>query len=307
MNQFNTPVLLVIFNRTDTTALVLKAISEVRPKYIYVAADGPRPDKPGETQSCEAARKLVLDSITWPAEVKTLFHDQNLGCGKAVSTAVTWFFTHVSEGIILEDDTIPNPSFFNYCSQLLEYYRTDDRIMHIGCANFQPPGKKYAASYYFSSIAHGWGFATWKRAWDSYSFDIKDLAAFMASGQIRKYYNDLKIIEYWYNVFRTMEYHGIDTWDHQWTLSIWKKGGLTIIPAVNMISNIGVGPDATNTKAMGDWFNIPKKELPPVKHPDKMIQDKAADAYTCYHYYLPPVPAMPLPSLWQRFKKLLKG
>lgn len=305
MSEFNTPILFLVFNRPGATYEVLKAIGEVRPKYLYVAADGPRSGNAEDIKLCAETRKLIKDNITWPAEIKTLFRDENLGCGKGVSTAITWFFSHVTEGIILEDDCIPNSSFFTYCRELLEYYKTNDRVMHIGGTNFQSPDKNYAASYYFSSIAHVWGWATWKRAWDKYSFDIEDLSPFISSGKIRKYHDDPKIIEYWYDVFRSMERHEMDTWDHQWTYSIWKNGGLTTIPSANMISNIGFAANATHTKKANRLSNMPTKELPGIKHPDKMVQDKAADAYTFYQHYTTPVPVVQAPSLLQRFKKLV--
>jgi len=308
LDSFNTPVLLLIFNRPDATAKVLQAIAEVKPRYLFVAADGPRNNNPEDVQLCAATRRLIKDAITWPAEVKTLFRDENLGCGKGPADAITWFFSHVTEGIILEDDCIANRSFFTYCKELLEYYKADDRIMHIGGTNFQPPGKKYTASYYFSSIAHGWGWATWKRAWNKFSFEIKDLPAFIASGQITKYHDDPKIIEYWYGVFRSVgREHLAAVWDHQWTYAIWKSGGLTIIPAINLVSNIGYGTDATHTKEPGIWSDMPTKELLNIIHPGKMIQDRQADAYTFYRYYTEPAQVVQRPSLLKRFKKLVKG
>ena len=137
MNTFSTPILFLIFNRPDVTKCVFEEIRKQKPQYLYLAADGPRANKPGEYEKCILAREVVLEGIDWNCELKTLYRDENLGCGKAVSEAITWFFEHVEEGIILEDDCLPNNSFFTFCSELLDRFRTTDKIMHISGNNFQ--------------------------------------------------------------------------------------------------------------------------------------------------------------------------
>ncbi len=121
------PVLFLIFNRPDTTAKVFEAIREARPPKLYIAADGPRPNRAGEKDRCEVTRAIATQ-VDWPCEVKKLFRDENLGCGKAVSEAITWFFENEPEGIILEDDILPHPDFFPYCDEMLEKYRDNDRV-----------------------------------------------------------------------------------------------------------------------------------------------------------------------------------
>src|SRR4051812_16452735 len=165
MEPLKTAVLMVIFNRPDTTKQVFEAIRKAKPPRLYVAADGPRPHVPTDKEKCAETRK-VIEGVDWPCEVKTLFHEKNLNCGVAPSTAFTWFFEHETEGIILEDDCLPSISFFRYCSELLERYRDDTRIMGIGANNFENENtREQEYSYNFSSLAYIWGWATWKRAW----------------------------------------------------------------------------------------------------------------------------------------------
>ena len=131
------PVLFLVFNRPDTTRRVLEAIRQAQPSQLFIAADGPREGKSGEAEKCADVRRIVNEGIDWDCEVKTLFRDKNLGCKVAVSRAIDWFFEHVEEGIILEDDCLPHPTFFRFCEELLNKYRDDERIGQISGDNFQ--------------------------------------------------------------------------------------------------------------------------------------------------------------------------
>ena len=166
------PILFLIFNRPETTKKVFSAIKEVQPPRLYIAADGPRSEQPDEADHCELARTIAT-KVDWDCEVKTLFRDQNLGIRIAVSQAIDWFFEQEPEGIILEDDCLPDQSFFWFCKELLEKYRNDTRIMHIGGTNFQFGKNRTNYSYYFSRYAHIWGWASWRRAWEYYDEKLK--------------------------------------------------------------------------------------------------------------------------------------
>ena len=171
---FTTPILFMIFNRPDTTARVFERIRGIKPSRLFVSADGPRLQKPDEAEQCIQAR-AVIQKIDWECEVKTKFSDKNQGCKMGVNSAINWFFEHVDEGIILEDDCLPDISFFPFCQTLLELYRNDERIMHIGGSNFQDGKLRDDGSYFFSGINHIWGWATWKRAWKQYDVQIRSL------------------------------------------------------------------------------------------------------------------------------------
>src|SRR5258708_3549575 len=172
-SSFNTPILFLIFNRPFPTRRVFAEIRKARPAKLFVAADGPRPDKPEDLETCRETREIIKD-IDWPCEVQTLFRDKNLGCGVAVSGAITWFFQNVEQGIILEDDCLPDPSFFPFCTELLERYKDDERILLISGNFLQQKNKKFMvkASYYGTLIPHLWGWASWRRAWAKYDFNL---------------------------------------------------------------------------------------------------------------------------------------
>lgn len=168
----HTPVLLIIFNRAHTTQQVFDRIRQVKPKKLYVAADGPRPHVGTDAERCAETRRIV-EQVDWDCEVKTLFQEQNLGCGVAPSRSISWLFEHEEYGIILEDDCIPSRSFFWFCQELLEKYKYDTRVMHISGNNYLDGWRRDSDySYYFSDKVNSWGWATWRRAWQLYDFHL---------------------------------------------------------------------------------------------------------------------------------------
>jgi len=248
----NAPVLLMVFNRPDTTRLVFDAIRKARPKQLFVAADGPREGVEADRALCDAAR-AVTSRVDWDCEVQTLFREENLGCGLGPSSAISWFFDNVEAGIILEDDCVPDSTFFRFSGELLDYYRAVSRIMMISGDNFLRGRTRGAASYYFSRYPHIWGWATWRRAWRSFDYEA------IPAGY-RK--------------------HGI--WDWQWRLAFEKNRGLAVAPNVNLVTNIGCGRvDATHTSvADSKYANLDGQPmLFPLVHPGKI---KRMDRYTDY-------------------------
>ena len=275
--MFNTPILFIIFNRPDTTIRVFEEIRKQQPRQLFIAADGQRPNRPGEAALSEESRRIALN-IDWPCEVKTLFREKNLGCGKAVSSAITWFFENVEEGIILEDDCLPHPDFFRFCIEMLECYRHDNSIMHIGGGNFQNGKNIEHSSYYFSQIAHVWGWASWRRAWKLYDFNITDFLVFCKSSRF-PFSDDTFVNEKLMKIYADVHNGKIDTWDYQWTFSIQCNKGFTIIPKGNLVSNIGFGCSATHTKDENSKNScIPITNLDfPLKHPRRIKMNKSAD------------------------------
>jgi hypothetical protein len=265
--MFNTPVLFIVFNRLDTTKQVFSAIRQVKPSHLFIAADGPRSTVVDEAEKCQTVRKYVLDNIDWDCEVHSLFREENLGCGKAVSEAITWFFGQVEQGIILEDDCVPSISFFSFCEELLAKYKDSDLIYHIA-GNNPLDNTKSRYSYYFDRIEHMWGWATWRRAWNKYEYDIDGLDDFIKEKKINKLVRRGCDREYWLNIFKQMEKHEIDTWDYQWTYVIFKNDGLCINPSKNLISNIGFGVDSTHTfDTTSIYNNQPRYDFLKIKHP----------------------------------------
>lgn len=276
----NTPILFIIFNRPDTSTQVFDVIRSIRPARLYIAADGPRDDRPDELRTCQEARRVV-EVIDWPCEVSRLYRDKNLGCKLAVSSAITWFFENVEEGIILEDDVIPDPSFFSYCEELLVRYRGNSRIMHISGNSFQKGIQRGPASYYFSHLGHVWGWATWRRAWALYDLSMKDFPALQRSHLKALLDPAEEIVDYWmFNLEKTWRGE-IDTWDYQWVFSLWINGGLSITPQVNLVKNIGFDNRATHTKAQDHPDALLQKGIIGLlTHPTIVIRDAEADLFT---------------------------
>lgn len=277
----NPPVLFLIFNRPDVTKIVFEAIRKAQPAKLYVAADGARPDKEGETEKCEAAR-AIIDSVDWDCEVKKLFREKNLGCKIAVSSAIDWFFQQEEEGIILEDDCLPDQSFFGYCAELLPHYRNHEQVMHIGGANFQDGIRRGAASYYFSRYNFIWGWATWRRAWKHYNVTMNDFPKFLEDHRIARIFQDKKMQTYWLKNMEIVYSGQRDTWDAQWSLAIWQQDGCCISPNINLVSNIGFGrDDATHTKMKFDKIsNLRIGTIDKIMHPPAIELNPEADLYS---------------------------
>jgi len=278
--SLKTAVLFLIFNRPDTTRLVFAEIRKARPEKLYVAADGPRKDRAGEFEKCRMVREIV-SQVDWECEVRTLFREENLGCKMAVSSAIDWFFQNVEEGIILEDDCLPDQSFFLFCQELLAKYRNDTRIMHIGGVNFQFGHARGDGSYYFSRYNHIWGWATWRRAWAYYDVKMKTWPKFLKQNQIANVFEDRSIQRYWLKCFQAAYDGKIDTWDYQWMHAVWSQNSLTVLPNVNLISNIGYGGNAAHTSNKIDKFsNMPIGGMSEIAHPSFVMTNKAADIFT---------------------------
>ncbi len=276
---FDTPILFLIFNRPDTTQNVFDAIKMVKPKSLYVAADGYRESRPNEKELCIQTRDIIK-GIDWECEVKTLFRDKNLGCKVAVSEAISWFFDNVNEGIIIEDDCLPNKSFFYFCQTLLEKYRNDDRVMQIGGVNFQDGNKRSDGSYFFCRKNHIWGWATWKRSWQKYDVKISNYPKFKESNQLKYIFKNERMNEILYKKFDEVYENRIDTWDIQWEYTILSNNGLVILPEVNLVSNIGFRADATHTTGFDkNVANKPTFPLDEIVHPTFMIANSDADDY----------------------------
>lgn len=264
----NTPVALIIFNRPANTARVLEAISFAKPKKLLIIADGPRPDKPEDAEKCEAARACV-NRVDWDCEVLTNFADKNLGCGVRPATGISWVFDKVEEAIILEDDCLPDQTFFPYCEELLERYRYDERVMMIGGVNFLREFKSQIQSYHFSRFGSSWGWASWRRAWQHFDYEMKLWPKVCEAKILEQMFPDPVHCHYWQEKFQQVyESNADDIWDYQWLLACWVNSGFRIFPEVNLISNIGFGSDATHTLSEGPFANMQTSGIEfPLKHP----------------------------------------
>lgn len=282
MSDFlETPIIFLIFNRPDTTRRVFEAIRKVKPRHLYVVADGPRSEThPEDIAKCAATRKII-DEVNWECDLKKDYSDTNLGCKDRVHTGITNAFKHYERAIILEDDCLPSEDFFPYCETLLNKYADNPQIMHIGGGNFQNGIQRGTASYYFSKYAHIWGWATWKRAWEHYDPDLKSWPEFEKNASFNSLMSSEKEKAFFKMVFDTAHEKRTGTWDFQWMYTLFHENGLSIIPQENMISNIGFGEDSTHTaEAESFKSNMAYGKMQfPLTHPDTIEANKDADLY----------------------------
>jgi hypothetical protein len=278
--RLTTPIAFFIFNRPDLTAKVFEAIAQARPEKLLIIADGPRSAE--EAEKCRKTRQVV-EKIDWDCEVLTNFSDTNLGCKQRVASGIHWVFSQVEMAMLLEDDCLPVPSFFPFCQTMLQRYRDDERIMHIGGCNFLPDRIKIEDSYFFSRYIFPWGWGTWKRAWENYDEDMKSWPEFKKAKMLQSIFENPDEHQFWEQRFDLAFKGEIDTWDFQWFYNCWSQGGLAISPSVNMVSNLGFQPDATHTKTAheaGILANRPAFDMAgSIRHPEFIVERREADAY----------------------------
>src|SRR5215470_4648664 len=301
--MLDTPVALIIFNRPHTTERVFAEIAKAKPRKLFVIADGPRTDREGEAERCAATRDVV-ERIDWDCDVLRNYSDVNLGCGNRPASGVSWVFEHVESAIILEDDCVPHPTFFRYCEELLEKYRDDERIMHIGSGGFQFGRQPSGYSYFFSRHFPSWGWASWRRAWGAFDMSLKLWPAVRDDSWLWDIYDDERVIDFFRTVFDQTHGAGgnMSWWDFQWTFSCWLQHGLSILPHTSLVSNIGFGNDATHTRGASDRIaNVPTSAMVfPLRHPPHVVRDREADRVFVDNVVMPYI--APRPSLYGRLR-----
>ena len=242
------PVLLLFFNRPAHARAVLQQLRAVRPNQVFVHCDGPRAEVAGETDKVAAVRALLAE-IDWDCRVETLFRDQNMGLRQGVSTALDWFFGQVEMGIVLEDDCLPDVSFFNYCESLLQQYNHDPQVMHIAGSNLASAWTSdYIESFFFSKFVFVWGWASWRSAWQKMSLTLEGLDDFKAKNRIAEVSENPMLQAYLLDKFETTRQNRNNSWAYAWFFSILQAGGLSIVPVKNLVQNTGIGEaGATHT------------------------------------------------------------
>lgn len=276
----HTPVVLIFFNQPTFTRRVFETIRAARPPKLFLIADAGR-------NQAEAARiaecRAIVEAVDWPCEVATNYAPQNMGPRARLSSGITWAFSQVDRAIIFEHDCLPHPSFFTFCEELLEKYQDDERVMHIGGSNFGQGNRNFTCpdSYYFSLVPQIWGFATWARAWKHYDVDIKSWPEVKRSRTLAGILQDPAVLERWERRFDQYHTGEAQSWDGQWAFACLVNRGLSVTPCVNLVSNIGFGPEAFTTKDPSSRFaNVPLQEMHfPLRHPAHLEASAAADAY----------------------------
>lgn len=244
--ELETPVAFIIFNRTKKTKRVFDQIRKAQPSELYVIADGPRPDVPEDQDACAATRDIVAD-IDWDCIVHRNYADTNLGCFERIYTGIDWVFDSAEDAIILEDDCLPHSDFFRFCERLLEMYRDDERVMDIGGSNPLETWKAEKQDYHLSYTGMLWGWATWQTAWDEYDPEMSLWKQEEAKERVHDVIADDEMFRYAKRVYRRTYEGKIDTWDYQWGFARHINSGMSVVPARNLVTNIGYGEDATHT------------------------------------------------------------
>lgn len=288
--MFNTPILLITFNRPDHARRVLSEIRKQQPSELYICQDGPREGNTDDLAKVQEVRNVVNELVDWPCNLHTLYQEKNLGCGPGPVAGISWFFDNVEMGIILEDDCIPNSDFFLYCAELLERYKKDERIGFIGGCNYQDGQKRGDGSYYFSMGHHGtWGWACWRRVWIEYDYALGSISQRDFSLMIRHYGRGHRFVTYWEEIFDRVKNDRMNdsAWDYQFYFTCWKNFQLAVMPNVNLVSNIGDGSDATHTSGISSLLYQNTVGILPLIHPSKKQQDRKADMYFHKSYIQP--------------------
>ncbi len=272
-----TPVLLLLHRRPDTSAAVLDAIRSAGPSRLLVAADGARDDE--EAELCARTRALV-EEVDWPCTVETDFAIEHLGLGARVVSALDWALDRTESVIVLEDDCVPDPTFFGFCDELLARFADDDRVVSIGGADVLLRGVPSPHSYRFSRYPAIWGWATWRRAWAGHDPAMRAWPRARAAGRLTELLGDPRAVAYWTHVLDRAS-HEPDAWDHAWTLSCWLRDGLHVLPTTNLVRNVGFRADATHTRPehAGVVADLPARPMAfPLAHPPTVVRDLLEDA-----------------------------
>jgi len=265
-----TPVVLIVFNRPYLTEQVFDVIRKVKPPQLFIISDGPRNER--EKTLVNKTRKII-DQIDWKCEVYKKYAETNLGCKKSVSSGLDWVFSKVKQAIILEDDCLPDMSFFQFCEILLNKYGDMPEVMMVSGDNFFSSKSEY--SYDFCRHSLIWGWATWKRAWTQYrkaeetgiqilKDDYQSMTKLMSPIRLK-------------SIIKTLE-GKIDTWDYIWQMALLMNKALCIYPSVNLVQNVGFGKDATHTKRKTFHSLLSSKPMTfPLMHPGQIQVNKSFD------------------------------
>lgn len=282
--MFNIPILILSYNRPNLFKKSFKAVLKIKPKKIYVANDGPK-NNLEDIKRVNEIRKFI-NRINTKTLIKKKFNQSNLGCKKNNVEAINWFFKNEKNGIIIEDDCIPKINFFWFASKMLKKYRYNKKIYCISGSNFQEK-RIDKFTYYFSKYNHCWGWATWKNRWIKNDSDIKFWPKYKKSSTWKNFHKNIIEKKYWQKIFDKCYEKKIDSWAYPWTLSVWKKKGLTVTPNFNLVKNIGYGPNSTNSKF--NFEPIKYKNKTKFKkyflHPKKILVNTYADEYVFNNHF----------------------
>ena len=277
---FDTPIAVLTFNRPELTERLLNILARIKPRRMLVVSDGPRSHVATDAERCTAVRRL-FEQLDWDCRIDRNFAEHNMGSFPRNSSGLNWVFEQVEEAIILEDDCVPEPSFFPFCEELLRKYRDDQRVGLISGNNFLKPWRqKYTASYFFSGYATTWGWASWRRTWRQVDLNMPYWLEFRDSGQLRRSVLSDNEDLYWRSIYDGIHERRIkNAWDYQLMLTCRRFNLLTIVPTVNLVSNVGFGGDASHYKT-NRFLEVDVPTNPilfPLVHPTKVAMSHKVD------------------------------
>lgn len=277
--MFDIPILIIAYKRTDSLLVLLKTLDNIQPEKIYIAVDAAPTDNIDDFQKNNKVKRII-EEYPFKSKVFTNFQQINLGCGEGPKKAIDWFFKSEEKGIILEDDCLPDISFFSFCKEMLCRYEFEDRIMSISGDNYLFDSVEITDSYYFTKYPNIWGWATWKRAWLKMDWEMTAYLDFLKSNKLSNYANTQEEFWYWKKTFDDVYNHHPEYWDYQWLYSIWNNNGFGIAPAVNLVINVGFDNESTHTTNMPKWYDkIKLNKIETIKHPSEIKINQKADDY----------------------------
>lgn len=285
-----TPVLLIHFSRPDYTRRQIEALKAIQPKRIWALCDGARKARTGEAERVTEVRHL-LSELPWECELTTLFRDENLGVYANISSGLSWFFAQCEQGIILEDDCLPDASFFRYATEMLERYADEEKVFSISGYTGQNEDLQINDSYCFSNYFSCWGWATWRRAWECFEPEMNGFVEPLAWQSITgRLHPNLRQRMYWRMIFNRVVSGKTDSWAYRFLLSMWHHQGLALTPRRNLIENIGFSDEATNTAALSERETKALEIDFPLRHPTNIESNQAIDRWiedNCHSKNLP--------------------
>ncbi|MCC5846414.1 MAG: glycosyltransferase family 2 protein [Verrucomicrobia bacterium] len=264
MNE--TPVVVIFFNRPEVLQVLVNRLAEVQPRKLYLVCDGPRADRPEEPAKVKACQDL-FDPLPWTCEIHKNYSVTNLGCRNRVVSGLNWVFEHEEQAIILEDDCVPNASFFQFCTQLLSKYKYESRVNSIAGTNVFGQNDNSSSSYFFSRYNNCWGWATWRRSWNEFEEVNNEPAKYINTSEFKSLFQKKIHYLYWKKIYQLFLKGKINSWAYLWKLSCWVNNGLVIYPSSNLVRNIGDDESATRTAGY-KYTNLETNEISfPLKDP----------------------------------------
>ena len=255
MSKFDVPILILAFNRPKYTRVLFNKLKELEPTRLYIVCDGPRFDNKYDFELCKAT-KNIFEEIDWKCDLHKLYREINLGCKYSVKYGIDWFFSKVEFGIILEDDCIPNLSFFNYCERMLKNYEPNKEIFQISGTSYLNENLQFN-NYFYSNISPIWGWATWKDRWEKLEFEKMIINNENFIEKIQTRYPNKVYINFVVELIKNVNNYKVSSWATYWLYSIIKNNGISILPGKNLVENIGI---IGNSFEKGKKGNVNKRK-----------------------------------------------